>query len=75
MKECVSKYSCVCLWFVLFFPNDAHYEGEYYVRNWNFVRLLPIRCDVLGVTYHIDFTRKETWACLGLKSWEIFMLQ
>ena len=42
-------------------------KGEYYVRNLHFVKFFPIFLDVLGVTYHLDFTRNKTLLFHGLK--------
>ena len=67
-SEGMSRYCpCMCLWIVRLFLNDACCEGYCYIRNWHFLKSFPNCCDVLGVSFHLDFTRKKTWACLGLK--------
>ena len=59
---------------VTFSPNDAYCEGYYYVTDWHFVKLFPICCDVLGMSYHFD-SLWRTFEHGIIKSWEILMLQ
>ena len=57
----------MCAYNLFYFLNEAYYKGEYHVKKRNLRNDFLFCCDVLGLTYHLDFTRNEPWACLGYK--------
>ena len=60
---------------MLFFKNEAYCKGEYFVKKWSLWNGFLFCCDVLGVTCHLDFTKKENICMSWLENWNFSFLK
>ena len=60
---------------MFFFLNEAYFKDEYYVKKRNLWNGSLYCCEILGVTCHLDFTKKKNICMSCLESWDFSYLK